>query len=143
MNTINFVPQQNAEISPLIKMNCIISEKPNKNLVNVHNGKEKGKEKIEENKINQEKSKKKLKTIKLNLKPNENKVQTNKIMSTGRLSSNTVLTYNQKSQHVKQYTSTHQGKSSNTGRRITGHESTLKNRTYYRSTPIAKVEQVS
>ena len=84
-----------------------------------------------------------MKTIKLNLKPNENKVQKNKIMSTGRLSSNTVSTHNQKSQHIKQYTSTQQEKFSNTGRRITGNESTRENRMYYRSTPVARAEQVS
>ena len=47
---MNFVPQQKIELKPLIKMNCLNSENTNKNLVNVHNGKEKGKEKIEENK---------------------------------------------------------------------------------------------
>ena len=56
---MNFVPQQKIEINPLIKMNYIISGNNDKNLVNVHNGKEKGKEKIEENKINQVKSEKK------------------------------------------------------------------------------------
>ena len=99
--TMNFVPQQKIELKSLIKINYLNSENTNKNLVNVHNGKEKGKEKIGENKINQEKSEKKLKTIKINLKPNENKVQNNKIMSTGRLSSNTVSTHNQISQHIK------------------------------------------
>ena len=44
-----------------------------KNLVTVHFEKEKGKEKIEENKIIQVKSEKKLKTIKLNLKLIQNK----------------------------------------------------------------------
>ena len=70
---MNFVPQQKIELNPLIKINCLIFENTDKNLVNVHNGKEKGKEKIEENKINQVKSEKKFKTIKLNLKPIENK----------------------------------------------------------------------
>ena len=49
-------------------MNYLIFENTVKNPVNIHSGKEKGKEKIEENKINQEKSEKKLKIIKLNLK---------------------------------------------------------------------------
>ena len=80
---MNFVPQQKIELKPLIKMNCLIYENTDKNLVNVHNGKEKGKEKIEENKINQVKYEKKIKTIKLNLKPNENKSQKNKFMSIG------------------------------------------------------------
>ena len=71
---MNFVPQQKTDLNPLIKMNCLISENTDKNFVNIDNGKEKGKEKIEENKINQVKSENKLKTIKLNLKPNENKV---------------------------------------------------------------------
>ena len=43
VNTINFVPQQKAEISPLIKMNYIILEKSNKNLIIKINKKEKGK----------------------------------------------------------------------------------------------------
>ena len=103
---MNFVPQQKTELKPLIKMNCLNSENTNKNLVNVHNGKEKGKEKIEENKINHEKSDKKLKTIKLNLKPNENKFQKNKFMSIGRPSSHSVSTHNQQSQHIMQNTST-------------------------------------
>ena len=80
---MNFVPQQKTELKPLIKMNCLISKNSDKNFVNIHTGKEKGKEKIEENKINQEKSEKKLKTIKLHLKPNDNKSQKNKFMSTG------------------------------------------------------------
>ena len=58
---MNFVLQQKIELKSLIKMNCLISENTDKNFVNVHNGKEKGKEKIEENKINQEKSEKKFK----------------------------------------------------------------------------------
>ena len=87
-------------------MNCLNSENTNKNLVNVHNGKEKGKEKIEENKINHEKSDKKLKIIKVNLKSNENKFQNNKLMYTGRPNSHSVSTHNQKSQHVVKYTST-------------------------------------
>ena len=87
-------------------MNCIISGNNDKNLFTVDNEKEKGKEKIGENKINQEKSEKKLKIIKLNLKPNENKSQKNKFMSTGRPSNNSVSTHNQKSQHAMQYTST-------------------------------------
>ena len=103
---MNFVPQQKTELNPLIKMNCLISKNTDKKFVNVHNEKEKGKEKIEENKINSVKSENKLKTIKLNLKLNENKVQKNKIMFTGRPSSNTVSTHNQKSQHVMKYTST-------------------------------------
>ena len=53
-------------------MNYLIFENSDKIFVNVHNGKEKGKDKIEENKINSVKSEKKLKTIKLNLKPNKN-----------------------------------------------------------------------
>ena len=40
-------------------MNYLIPENTDKNLVTVHNGKEKGKEKIEENKTNQVKSKNK------------------------------------------------------------------------------------
>ena len=71
---MNFVPQQKTELNPLIKMNCLISENTVKNHVNIHSRKEKGKEKIEENRINQVKSENKLKTIKLNLKPNENKL---------------------------------------------------------------------
>ena len=80
---MNFVPQQKTELNPLRKMNCLILKNTDKNLVNVHNEKEKGKEKIEENKINQVKSENKLKTIKLKLKPIENKFQENKFMSTG------------------------------------------------------------
>ena len=38
---------------------------------------------------------------------------------------------------------TQQEKSSNTGRRITGNESTREYRMYYRSTPVARAEQVS
>ena len=64
-------------------------------------------------------------------------------MSTGRPSSNTVSTHNQKSQHVIKYTSTQQEKSINTGRRITDHESTHKDRTCYRSTPIDRTDRVS
>ena len=103
---MNFVPQQKTELNPLIKMNCSVSENSNKNLFTIHNGKEKGKEKIEENKINQVKSENKLKIIKLNLKPNENKFQNNKFMFTGRPSSHIVSTHNLKSQHVVKYTST-------------------------------------
>ena len=55
---MNFVPQQKTELKSLIKMNCLISKNINKNFVNVHNEKEKKKEKIEENKINQIRSKK-------------------------------------------------------------------------------------
>ena len=40
------------------------------------------------------------------------------------------------------YTSTQQGKSINTGRRITDHESTRKNRTYYKSTPIDRTDRI-
>ena len=54
-------------------MNCSIPENTNKNLFTVHNEKEKGKEKLEENKIIQMRSEKKLKIIKLNLKPIQNK----------------------------------------------------------------------
>ena len=49
-------------------MNCIILEKPNKNLIIKTNEKEKEKENFGENKINQIRSGKKLKIIKLNLK---------------------------------------------------------------------------
>ena len=70
---MNLVLQQKIELNPLIKMNCLIPKNTDKNLVTVHNGKEKGKEKIEKNKINQVKSEKKLKTIKLNLKLIKNK----------------------------------------------------------------------
>ena len=103
---MNFVPQQKTELKLLIKMNCLISENSDKNFVNIHNGKEKGKEKIEENKINSVKSKNKLKTIKLNLKSNDNKPQKNICMSTGRPNNHSVSTHNHKSQHVMQYTST-------------------------------------
>ena len=50
MKIINFVPQQKVEISPLIQMNCIILEKPNKNLIIKINEKEKEKEYLGENK---------------------------------------------------------------------------------------------
>ena len=103
---MNFVPQQKTELNPLIKMNCLISKNTVKNPVNIHNGKEKGKEKIEENKISSVKSKNKLKTIKLNLKLIKNKSQQNKFMSTGRPNSHIVSTHNLKSQHVVKYTST-------------------------------------
>ena len=56
--TMNFVPQQKIDLNPLIKMNCLTSENTNKNPVNIHNRKEKGKEKIEENKINKKNLKK-------------------------------------------------------------------------------------
>ena len=46
---MNFFPQQKIKINPLIKMNCTISENNDKKLFIVDNGKEKGKEKIEEN----------------------------------------------------------------------------------------------
>ena len=58
VKVINFVPQQKVDISPLIKMNCIIPKKPNKNLIIKINEKEKGKENLGENKINQIRSKK-------------------------------------------------------------------------------------
>ena len=73
-------------------MNCSISENIYKKFFAVHSEKEKGKEKLEENKINQMRSEKKLKIIKLNLKKIQNKSQENKIMSTGRLSSDCVST---------------------------------------------------
>ena len=41
--TINFVPQQKTKINPLIKINCLLPEKIDKNLVTVHSEKEKGK----------------------------------------------------------------------------------------------------
>ena len=97
---MNFVPQQKTELNSLIKMNCIILENIDINLVTVHNGKEKGKEKIEENKIIHVNSEKKLKIIKLNLKPIKNKSQKNKFMSTGRPSGHSVSTRTQESQHV-------------------------------------------
>ena len=112
---MNFVPQQKTKLNPLIKMNCLISENTDKKPVNIHNRKEKGKEKIEENKINQEKSEKKLKTIKLNSKPVQIKSQENKIMSTGRPSSDYVSTHNKK---------------------MTVKESTQYGKPYNRSTPI-------
>ena len=65
VRTINFVPQQKTEINPLIKMNCSVLENSNKNLFTVHSEKEKGKEKLEENKTNQMRSEEKLKIIKL------------------------------------------------------------------------------
>ena len=79
------MPQQKADISPLIKMNCIISEKSNKNPTIKTNEKEKGKEKLGENKINKIRSKKKLKIIKLNLNQSQNKSQGNKFMKIDRL----------------------------------------------------------
>ena len=51
MRTINFVPQQKSKMNPLIKMNCSILENTNKNLFTIHNEKEKGKEKLEKNKV--------------------------------------------------------------------------------------------
>ena len=57
MKIINFVPQQKTETSPLIKMNCIFLKNSNKNCLTVHNEKEKGNEKLEENKTNQVNSK--------------------------------------------------------------------------------------
>ena len=92
VRTINFVPQQKFEINPLIKINYSILENTDKNLVTVHIEKEKGKEKLEENKTIQMRSEKKLKIIKLNLKPIQNKFQENKNMSTGRLNSDCVST---------------------------------------------------
>ena len=124
-------------------MNYLIPENTDKKLVTVHNGKEKGKEKIEENKTNQVKSEKKLKTIKLNLKPIENKSQKNKFMSTGRPSGHSVSTRTQESQHIMQKMSTQLGIPIYTSRRIIDHESTHKVRTYYRSTPIDRNDRVS
>ena len=72
---MNFVPQQKTKINRLIKMNCTISENNDKNLFTVVSGKEKGKEKIEENQTIQVKSEKKLKTLKINLKSVKNNFQ--------------------------------------------------------------------
>ena len=58
VRTINFISQQKSKTNPLIKMNCSIHENSNKNLFTVHNEKEKGKEKLEENKTIQMRSKK-------------------------------------------------------------------------------------
>ena len=44
---MNFVPQQKTELKPLIKMNCLISENTDKNVVNIHNGKKKEKKRLE------------------------------------------------------------------------------------------------
>ena len=96
-------------------MNCLILKNTDKNLVTVHFEKEKGKEKMEENKTFQVKSKKKLKIIKLNLKLGQIKSQENKIMSTGQPSSDYVSTHNKK---------------------MTVKESTQYGKPYNRSTPI-------
>ena len=58
MRTINFVPQQKSEINLLIKVNCSILENTDKNLFTVHSEKEKGKEKLKENKKIQMRSEK-------------------------------------------------------------------------------------
>ena len=113
--TMNFVPQQKTELKPLIKMNCLIFENTDKNVVNIHNGKEKGKEKIEENKINQEKFEKKLKIIKLNLKLIQNKSQKNKIMSKGRPSIASVSTQKKMNQYITVQASTQLKNSRRTG----------------------------
>ena len=134
--TMNFVPQQKTEINPLIKMNCLLPENIDKNLVTVHSEKEKEKEKIEENKIIQVKSKKKLKTIKLNLKPIQNKSQKNKIISKGRPSIASVSTQNKMNQHITVQASTQLKNSIRTGQRTVKNESTQYDRTYNRSTPI-------
>ena len=141
--TMNFVPQQKTELNPLIKMNCLIPKNTDKNLVIVHNGKEKGKEKIEENKTIQVKSEKKLKTIKLNLKPIQNKTQKNKNMSTGRPSNESVSTHIKKNQHITQQTSTQLGIPIYTGRRIVNNESTRNSSTYHRSTLMERNNRVT
>ena len=58
VRTIIFFPQQKSEINPLIKINYSISKNIDKNLFTVHSEKEKGKEKLEENKTNQMRSEK-------------------------------------------------------------------------------------
>ena len=83
-------------------MNCTIFRNNDKNLFTIDSGKEKGKEKIEENQTIQVKSEKKLKTLKINLKSVKNNSQKNKNMSTGRLSNISVSTHAEKSQHIMQ-----------------------------------------
>ena len=97
--TMNFVPQQKIEINPLIKMNCTISRNNDKNLFTIDSGKEKGKEKIEENQTIQVKFEMKLKALKINLKSAKKNSQKNKNMSIGRLSNLSVSTHVEKSQH--------------------------------------------
>ena len=80
---------------------------------------------MEENKIIQMRSEKKLKIIKLNLKLIQNKSQENKIMSTGRPSSDCVSTQNKKNQ------------------KMTVQESTQYGIPYNRSTPIERNVWVS
>ena len=90
-------------------MNCSIPENIDKNFFTVHIEKEKGKENLVENKTIQVKSRKRLKIIKLNLKPIQNKSQENKIMSTGRPSSDCVSTQNKKNQKMTVQESTQYG----------------------------------
>ena len=119
-------------------MNCSIFENSNKNLFTVHSEKEKGKEKLEENKIIQMRSEKKLKIIKLNLKPIQNKSQENKNMSTGRPSITNVSTHNKKNQHIIEQISTQLKKPIYTSRRTVKNESTQYGMTYNRLTPIER-----
>ena len=124
VRTINFVPQQKSEINPLIKINCSIPENSNKNLFTAHSEKEKGKEKLEENKTNQMRSEKKLKIIKLNLKLIQNKSQENKNMFKGRPSITSVSTHNKINTQKIENVSTQLKNSIRTGRRIVKNEST-------------------
>ena len=140
---MNFVPQQKIEINFLIKMNCIISRNNDKNLFTVENGKEKGKEKIEENQTIQVNSEKKLKKIKLNFHPIQNNSQKNKNMSTGRPSNFSVSTHDEKSQQIMQQRSTQLRKHVYIGRCIIDNESTHKDKNHHRSTPIKRTDWAS
>ena len=53
VKTISFVPQQTAKTNPLIKMNCLITKNPTQIPKVKASQKEKGKEKVRENKPSQ------------------------------------------------------------------------------------------
>ena len=72
----------------------------------IHNEKEKGKEKLDENNANQMRFEKKLKIIKLNLNQTQNKSQRNKFMSKIRPNITNVSIQNKTSRQITNHAST-------------------------------------